>query len=71
MVLWRVETTWDNIVKQMLACVRGLVEPGGLLTSLWSSWSTGVVRRGLTGISDGSEFDNLLVWNLLIVVSEC
>ena len=28
MVLWRVETVWDNIVWQMLACVRSMVEPG-------------------------------------------
>ena len=73
-VFLRIDTARDNILKQN-ACVRACVE--------WLSWggvldqfveglvNGGSVRKELTGISSGSEFDSLSVWNLLIVVSEC
>ena len=47
-----------SLVRQMLMCVRGMVEPGGLLTSLWRVWSMRF-EKGLTAVSSGSELDSL------------
>src|SRR5258706_5306190 len=58
-----VDTARDNIFKQMRACVRKMVEQGGVVGGccqfVWRGWSTGVIRKGVDRISSGSEFDGL------------